>query len=136
MPAPVPGPCVPQSFDAPWQEALARLRARLPSDEDAGIAALIEQALSGLAKEWSSLLNEVDTAADPDRPDRLEFDQALQYTLADAMAALADATQDAPDPRPAPRRCPEIMVLLELPVRLLAAHRRIARCDRLLGESL
>lgn len=137
--ATAPAPRAPQSFDPAWQEALARLRARLPADEDAGIAALIERELGRLAEEWSRLLNEDDIvarrAATVHGTDRLEFDQALQHTLADAMSALADATQDSQNTQPTPRRCPEIMVLLELPVRLLAAHRRISRCDRLLGES-
>jgi putative intracellular protease/amidase len=104
----------PVSFDAIWRDGLARLRARLATDETPGIAALIELELASIEREWTSLLEDNSGHGE------------LQLALTDAMAAIAaDST----------RKCPEAMVLLELPVRLLAAWRRMARCDATIGET-
>jgi putative intracellular protease/amidase len=101
-------------IDAAWREGLAGLRARLPVDEESGIAALIETELATLETEWRDLCISRKEYAD---------DQELQRTLSDAAAAIA---------RPTPLSCPEALVLLEFPVRLLAARSRMTRFDSIL----
>jgi putative intracellular protease/amidase len=101
-------------IDAAWHDGLAHLRARLPADEEPGIAALIETELAALEAEWQDLRISLPEHAN---------DQELQRTLSDAAAAIAQPTS---------RTCPEAMVLLEFPVRLLAARSRITRFDSIL----
>jgi hypothetical protein len=102
------------AIDVAWREGLADLRARLPTDEEAGIAALIEMELATLATEWQDLCVSLKEHTG---------DQELQLTLSDAASAISS---------PVPRSCPEAMVLLELPVRLLAARSRMTRFDSIL----
>lgn len=103
-----------------WGTAAQALAGRLGGEEPA-LADLMGAMLRDLTDEWEHL------SASPDLP-------GLDGALADELGqVLEDAVLALQGP---PRRAVETMVLLELPVRLLAAVARIARFDRVIKESM
>ncbi|CAM3752631.1 CobB/CobQ-like glutamine amidotransferase domain-containing protein [Bordetella sputigena] len=108
-----------QRMNQAWRPAVDSLASRL-SHEEPELSDLMGGMLDALRAEWESLV-----AAVQDWPDEALADE-LGYVLEDAVLAL-----EAP-----PRRAVEMLVLLELPVRLLAAAARIARVDRVVKESM
>lgn len=124
--APLPRRSLPHDLaqaDAAWRTSVAAIDARLDAEEPE-LAALMHDELQRLREEWSALLA---SGTAWDALDDNDMAVELGLALADAMAALDAA---------ASRRAVEMLVLLELPVRLLAAVARIARCDRIIGESM
>jgi hypothetical protein len=123
-PPPVPGRSLAEDLGKAaeaWRLCADALAGRL-ADEEPELADLMGDMLRALDDEWQALLAapEVGDWAD----DSLSAELGL--VLDDAVQALGAA----------PRRAVEMLVLLELPVRLLAAATRIARFDHVVKESM
>jgi hypothetical protein len=102
-----------------WRAAADGLANRL-ADEEPELADLMGDMLRALADEWQALLASPEVRGLSDDALSAELGQVLD----DAVPALQGP----------PRRAVEMMVLLELPVRLLAAVARIERFDRIVKE--
>jgi glutamine amidotransferase PdxT len=122
--APLPPPPVTVDLGAAgeaWQACADALDGRLAGEEPE-LAGLMGGQLHALAAEWRESCAAPELAAGMDAALSAE----LGMVLDDALRSL----------REAPRRAVEMLVLLELPVRLLAAAARIARFDRIVKESM
>ncbi|AOB32151.1 hypothetical protein AKI39_17675 [Bordetella sp. H567] len=104
-----------------WHVAANALAGRLDNEEPA-LSELMGGMLHTLADEWKELL----LAPELRDGDDEALSAELCLVMDDAILALQGA----------PRRAVEMLVLLELPVRLLAAAVRIARFDRVIKESM
>jgi hypothetical protein len=102
-----------------WRAGADGLASRL-ADEEPELADLMGDMLRALRDEWDALTVSAETQGWSD--DALSAELGL--VLDDAVLALQGS----------PRRAVEMMVLLELPVRLLAAVARIERFDRIVKE--
>ncbi|ANN68009.1 hypothetical protein [Bordetella bronchialis] len=104
-----------------WRASADDLAARLAGEEPE-LAGLMADMLRELTAEWRALLADEDIFDGAD----VAVARELGLVLDDAVQALRGPT----------RRAVEMLVLLELPVRLLAAAARIARFDRAVKESM
>jgi hypothetical protein len=110
-----------KTADAAWR-ACAEILAGKLAQEEPELADLMADMLGALVLEWQELIASAPAADGLDT----EVSTELGHVVGDAIAALQGP----------PRRAVEMLVLLELPVRLLAAASRIARCDRVVKESM
>ncbi|OZI18747.1 hypothetical protein CAL26_13690 [Bordetella genomosp. 9] len=105
--------------DEGWLAGMEDLRGRLEREEPE-LADLMGGMLRDLAAEWEGLMASSDVTGLSD--DALAVELGL--VLDDAVAMIKGP----------PRRAVEMLVLLELPVRLVAAAARIVRFDRIVKE--
>jgi hypothetical protein len=113
--------------------ACANELAQLIGEEKSGLHDLMNDLLQGLVQEWDALM--ASAARDGWRDGALAAE--LGCVLDDAMTKLQFPPKPPWEtPQEGSRRHVEMLVLLELPVRLLAAAARIERFDRVVKESM
>jgi hypothetical protein len=113
--------------------ACAKDLAELIEQEKSGLDELMGDMLQGLVQEWDALLASTASAGWSDGA----LAEELAVVLEDAMAKLQFPPKPPWEtPREESRRVVEMLVLLEFPVRLLAAAARIERFDRVVKESM
>ncbi|ARP81778.1 hypothetical protein CAL12_13780 [Bordetella genomosp. 8] len=105
--------------DEGWLAGMEDLRRRLEREEPE-LADLMGGMLGDLAAEWEGLMASSDVTGLSDDALAVELGRVLD----DAVAMIKGP----------PRRAVEMLVLLELPVRLVAAAARIVRFDRIVKE--
>ena len=105
--------------DLAFTSALRTVEARVPREETPAFAALLAHELLRRSAEWHRVVSEHRSAIDTRRPVP-ELVECLTHALGDAAASL-QAAPDAP--------IAQIIVMFELPTRLVAAANRLIRCD-------